>query len=68
VGESTAATILLDQLLDWGFRGERFEQLDEIRAVSDLKQYFSDLVRAFHFLAMEFAKAEQLVRLNLGIE
>ena len=68
VGKSAPAAVFLYELLDWGFRSERFEQLDEIRAASDLEQYFADLIRAFYFFAVQFSKPEQLVGLDLAIE
>jgi hypothetical protein len=68
VGEAAASTVLCQLPGDRRFGTERLQQLDAIRAVSDLEENFADLVGAEDLFAVEFVEAHEFVGFQIAVE
>ena len=68
VGQTAAATVLLELLRDRRGRRQGRQQLNEIRTVPNPQQYLSHLVTAQNVLSMDLRKPHSAIGGNMGVQ
>jgi hypothetical protein len=68
VSQSAAPAVLVNHLLHWRIRGQRFEQLNKVRTIPDPQQNFPHLVASAHLFPMDLLKTQHLVSSDLAVQ
>src|ERR1700757_561395 len=68
VCNSRPAPISIDGFLNGRIGTERFQQLNQVKAIADSQQRLADLVVSRDFFPMNLAKTQQFVRPDLVVE